>query len=397
MLIGLVGAPSAGKSTSFKAMTLADVDIGAYPFTTIKPNSGVAYVRVKDPAQDFDKVSHPREGFVAGSYRFVPVQLLDVAGLVPGASEGKGMGNQFLDDLRQADVLIHIIDVSGSTNAHGESVPRGTHDPADTVRFLEEEMDAWYRGILAKGWEKFARGVQQQKGQIAAALAKQLSGLGVTEDLVKDALLSLKLDGEKALQWSPDELSLLASFFRKKTKPLVVGCNKIDIPGAADNFARLKELFPDHLFIACSAESELALREADRHKMISYIPGAGSFDVLGTLNEKQEKALSFIRAEVLDDYGSTGIQDLLDAAVFSVLKYKAIFPGGVSKLEDSEGRCLPDCFLMPPATTALDFAFKLHTDFGKKFIRAVNVKTKMPVGKDHVLEHGNIIEIVAGR
>lgn len=399
MIVGIVGKANVGKSTFFKAATLAEVEIANYPFATIKPNEGVGYVKVKDPATDFDKVSNPRNGFVLKNFRFVPVQMIDVAGLVPGAHEGKGMGNQFLDDLRQADVLIHVIDVSGSTNEKGEPVTPGSYNPAEDVEFLEVELDMWYLGILKKGWEKFARTVMQEKQEIKIALAKQLSGLGVNEEMVENAIKDLVLDKDKPSSWTEEELQKLATQLRKITKPMIIACNKIDIPGAAENLEKLKNEFPDRLFVGCSAESELALREAAKGELIDYIPGETGFTIKdeSKLNEKQQKALQFIKENILSKYDTTGVQPVLDKAVFELLKYVAIFPGGVGKLEDSEGRCLPDCFLMPPKTTALDFAFKLHTDFGKNFIRAVNVKTKMAIGKDQELEHMNIVEIAAGR
>ena len=86
---------------------------------------------------------------------------------------------------------------------------------------------------------------------------------------------------------------------------------------------------------------------------------------------------------------------LINAAVFDVLKYIAVFPGGVHRLADSEGRILPDCFLLPENSTALDFAYRLHTDFGDKFIRAIDVKTKQRIGADHVLKNGDVIKIVS--
>ena len=187
MQLGIVGKPNVGKSTFFKAITLADVEIANYPFATIKPNSGVAYVRIKDVAKEFEKEANPREGYILGDYRFVPIQVIDVAGLVPGAHEGKGMGNQFLDDLRQADALIHVIDISGSTNAQGESVEPGSYDPKEDIKFLATELDMWYLGILSKGWVKFARQIQQEKAKISVALAKQLSGLRVSEENVEKA------------------------------------------------------------------------------------------------------------------------------------------------------------------------------------------------------------------
>ncbi|MFH1275988.1 MAG: redox-regulated ATPase YchF [Candidatus Woesearchaeota archaeon] len=399
MIIGVVGKPSVGKSTFFKAATLAEAEIANYPFTTIKPNEGVGYVKLKDPAKDFNKTSNPRNGFVLKDFRFVPVQMIDVAGLVPGAHEGKGMGNQFLDDLRQADVLIHVIDISGSTNEKGESVPAGSYNPENDVEFLEVELDMWYLGILKKGWEKFARTVIQEKQPIHLALGKQLSGLKVTEDMVEDAINKLNLDKEKPLAWTEKELLSLATFLRKKTKPMVIACNKIDVLGAENNLARLKEKFSDRLFFGCSAESELALREAGKVELIDYVPGENIFTIKdeSRLNEQQKAALNFIKINILDKYSTTGVQQVLDKAVFELLKYVAIFPGGVSKLEDSEGRCLPDCFLMPPGTTALNFAYKLHTDFGKNFICAKDVRTKRAVGKDYILKHCDVMEIVSGK
>ena len=399
MLIGIVGKPNVGKSTFFKASTLADADIANYPFATIKPNSGVGFVKIDCVDREFGKQCHPRTGFCQHHQRFVPVQMLDVAGLVPGAHEGKGMGNQFLDDLRQADVLVHVVDVAGTTNEKGESIQPGGYDPIQDVEFLEVELDMWYLGILTKSWDKFARTVVQERKQVHLALAKQLSGLGVTEALVEEVIDHLKLEKEKPQYWTEEQLKLLATALRKRTKPMVIACNKIDIPIAEQNLARLREKFPLYKFIPCASDSELALKEAAKAGLMEYVPGEKTFTVLNkeALNERQRNALEFIRLNVLEKFGSTGVQQVLDTAVLQVLGYIAIFPGGVNKLEDSEGRVLPDCFLLPGKSTALDFAFKLNTDFGKNFICAKDVKTKKTVGKDHVLQHRDVLEIVAGR
>lgn len=399
MFIGIVGKPSTGKSTFFKAATLAEVAIANYPFTTIEPNSAVAYVKVKDPAREFGKISNPRTGYVLGEYRFVPVKLMDVAGLVPGAHHGIGRGNQFLDDLRQADALIHVIDVSGSTNEKGEVVEAGSYDPLEDVRFLEVELDFWYLGIIQKGWDKFARTVMQEKIEIHKALAKQLSGLKVTEAMIEEAIEKLSLNKEKPNSWSETDLKNLAVYLRKKTKPMLIACNKADVHTAAENMKRLRQAFSEYLFIPCSAEAEIALREAARAGLISYVPGEKTFTILqeDKLNEKQKKALQFIQEKILNVYSSSGVQDALDNAVFKLLQYMAIFPGGVSKLEDKDGNVLPDCFLLPSKSTALDFAYKLHTDLGKNFICAKDVRTKKTVGKDYALKHLDVLEIVSGK
>jgi len=372
MIIGVVGKANVGKSTFFKASTLAEVEIANYPFATIAPNHGIGHVKVKSVANEFGKNPDPREGFYIDGWRFVPVKMIDVAGLVPGAHEGKGMGNQFLNDLNQADALIHVIDVSGSTNEKGEPVDVGSYDPAKDVEFLEIELDMWYLGILKKGWEKFARRVVQEKQDIAKALEKLLSGLGADEDMIKDAIKTINLD-PMPTKWTEEQMKQLAVILRKKTKPMIIACNKIDIPGADKNFEKLKEQFPDRVMVACSAESELALREAHKNEMIKYIPGDNKFETTNAekLNDKQKSALDYIKKNVLDRFNSTGVQEVLDKAVFELLKYKAIFPGGVGKLEDKDGNVIPDCFLMPENATALDFAFRIHTDIGNKFVKAI--------------------------
>ncbi len=399
MLIGVVGKPSVGKSTFFKAATLAEAEIAAYPFTTIKPNHGAGYVKVKCVDSEFDVQCNPRLGYCMNHWRFVPVDMLDVAGLVPGAHEGKGMGNQFLDDLRQADVLIHVVDASGSTNEKGEQAAPLSYDPANDIRFLEVELDMWFLQILQKGWEKFARQIKQEKKEIHKALGKQLSGLGVSEETVYELIEKLGLNKEDPTVWTENNLMDLARSLRKRSKPMIVACNKIDVKGAYENFLRLKNEFKDYLIVACSAESELALREAAKKGLIEYIPGEGDFKIIdgGKLSEQQKRALEFIRMNILQKHNGTGVQEALDKAVFELLKYKAIFPGGVSKLADSEGRVIPDCFLLKEKATALDFAFHLHTDLGKNFIRAIDVKTKKAVGKDYILKNRDVIEIVSAK
>jgi len=399
MLIGVVGKPNVGKSTFFKALTLADVYIANFPFATIKPNSGVAYVRVESVDKEFNVVSTPRFGFNRGNFRFVPVQVMDVAGLVPGAHEGKGMGNQFLDDLRQADAFIHIIDAAGATTIGGEPVPPGSHDPCEDVEFLESELDMWYFQILTKGWERFAKIVTMEHADAVKAISKQFTGLGADEDDFKEIIEMLKLNEIPISQWKENDLKRLASALRKKTKPMLIAANKADYPNAEENIRRLREKFPEYIIVPCSAEAELALKEADAKGIIDYVPGDSDFKIRtdANISESQRKALEFIRDNVLKKFGGTGVQKAIDDAVFKLLGYIAVFPGGVHKLEDSEGRILPDCFLMPPGSTALDFAYKIHTDLGENFITAIDVRSKKPVGRNYILKHRDVIEIVTAK
>lgn len=393
MLIGIVGKANTGKSTFFKALTLSEVEIANYPFATIKPNHGVGYVKIKDVAKDFNTKANPKDGFILGDYRFVPTELLDVAGLVPGAHEGKGLGNQFLNDLNQANALIHIIDVSGGTNEKGEPLPENTYDPAQDVKFLEKELDMWYLQILKRGWEKFAKQLSHEKKQIDKAIAKQLSGLRVTIDMVKQAIKDFNPD---PTQWSEEDLLKLATELRIKSKPMIIAANKIDVPKAQENLKKLQKEFPDYKIIPCSSESEVALKEAAKHELIDYTPGENNFEIKGKVNEKQEKALKFIK-EFLSKFNTTGVQDILNHIVLDVIKRIAVHPVADARLQDKDGNVLPDCFLVPENTTALGLAFRLHSDIGENFIKAMDMKTKKPVGKDHNLKHLDVIEIMTSK
>lgn len=394
MLIGLIGKPNTGKSTFFKACTLANVEIGNRPFVTIAPNHGIGYVKIECIDKDFKVQCQPREGFCINHMRFVPVELMDVAGLVKGASEGKGLGNQFLDDLRQADIFIQIVDLSGKTNAEGK--PAENYYPGEDVKMIEDELNLWYSGILKKVWRTFSREVESTHKNFIKSVEKQFSGLKVDEEQIKKAISRTNLDVSKPSSWSDADILKFASELRKISKPMIIAGNKSDSEKAKENLERIKEEF-DYMVVPCSSEAELTLKEAAKAKLIGYIPGENDFKILneGKLNDKQKKALDFIKENVLEVYGNTGVQEILNYAVFDFLKYIAVFPAGTAKLTDSEGRVLPDCYLMPYNSTALNFAFKLHTDLGKGFINAIDVKTKKAVGKDYKLKNRDAIEIIS--
>jgi ribosome-binding ATPase YchF (GTP1/OBG family) len=389
MLIGLVGRPNSGKSTFFKAATLMDVLIANYPFATIKANHGMAYVKIDDLAKDFGKVSNPREGYVKSGFRFVPFELMDVAGLVEGASEGKGLGNEFLNDLSGADAFIHVVDMSGEYDGAGK--PTKDYYPGNDLRIIEKELDLWYLGILKKIWKAFSRSVEMTHSNLAESIAKQFSGLKVTVDDVKHVLLKSGLNVEKPASWTDADLFKFSQLLRKFTKPMIIAANKIDTLNGPSNFKKVKEEF-DYPIVACFSDGELALREADKAGLINYVPGEKSFELKKELNEKQKLALDKIK-EIMVEFGSTGVQNVLNSVVFDVLGYLAIFPAG-SKLADSKGNILPDCFLMKKGSTALDFAYRLHTDIGKNFVKAVHIKTGRAVGKDYELKHLDGLEIM---
>jgi ribosome-binding ATPase YchF (GTP1/OBG family) len=400
MLIGIVGKTNCGKSTMLKALTLAEVEISNRVFTTIEPNHAVGFVKTKCPEAKISAKCSPKTGYCKNGTRFVPVELLDVAGLVPGAHLGKGLGLKFLDDLRQADAFIHVIDASGSTNENGEPVAPGSYDPAKDIRFLEEEIGYWFYGMLKKNWDKFSKEVEMQKKNLVDSLFQQFSGLKVTEEQIKKALERTGLSSTVPTRWKDTELCKFAFELRRLSKRMIIAANKIDVPGAGKNIERLEEEFPNYTIIPCSAESELALKEAEKHGLIKYMSGNGTFEVAKPegLNDKQKLALEFIRKNVLEMHGSTGVQECLEKAVFGLLDHIVVYPvANLNKMSDKKGNVLPDALLVPRGTKLKEFAAKVHTEMAEKFVGGIDFETKRKLGAEHEVRDGEVIEILFGK
>ncbi len=391
--IGLVGAPSSGKSTFFKAITLKDVKIASYPFTTIEPNEGTAFITTKCPHTEIGVKCNPRNAPCINGTRFIPIKVWDVAGLVSGAHEGRGRGNSFLDDVMRSRGLIHILDISGRTNSDGE--PAEGFDPYETVRMLDNELDYWMLGILKREMQKF-KSTKVDYDALMKSLENRFSGLGITLKSIEKALESSSLNVSiQPSLWQDYDMLDFISKLRKISKPMIIAANKIDVPGAEDNLKRLRER-TDYEIIPCSAEIELALREASSKGLIEYIPGEREFKIISNeLSERQKKAFDFIQ-NFLDKWNTTGVQQILNKMIFEKLKMKVVYPvEDEAHFSDKKGNVLPDAFLLEEDGTAIDLAYAIHQDIGKNFIAAIDARTKKRISSDQVLKNGDIISIRA--
>ncbi len=398
MMVGVVGKPNTGKSTFFSAATLVPVEVASYPFTTIKPNRGVAYLRTPCVCQEFDVEDDPVNSVCLGGIRLIPVELIDCAGLVPGAWQGRGLGNQFLDEVRKADALIHIVDAAGATDSEGRICELGTHDPMEDVKFLEEEVTMWLSQILKKDWAKLARTVEAGKGDLPELLENQFSGLAIRRKHIVKALRETKLNREKPARWRDEELLRFLDNLRAISKPMLIAANKIDLPTAKENIERLKGL--NSIVVPCCAEAELALRRAAEKKLIDYKPGDCNFAIMTPekLTDTQRKALQTVKEQILHRFGSTGVQEAINMAFFQLLNMIVVYPvEDIEHLADHKGNVLPDAYIVPYGTTVRQLAYIIHTELGDSFIYAVEARGRKRIGENYVLKDKDVISIVSAK
>ena len=389
MTIGLAGKPNAGKSTFFKAATLANVEIANYPFTTINANHGVTYVRVECPCKDKEKTC----GKCVDGVRLVPINIIDVAGLVPDACKGRGLGNTFLDELRQAQAIIHVVDASGGTDSEGNPVEIGDHDPLKDVTFLNREITMWLYGILERNWFKLARKIQAEGLKLEVVISEQLAGAGIKESNVSAALIETGLARVEHIKWSEEDMIGLCDAMREISKPMLIAANKADI-APRGNLDKLKDL--DRIVVSTSAAAELALKSAAKSGIIRYTPGDKSFDVLTEgLTAAQKKGLEAIQ-KVIERLGSTGVQECINRTVFELLDLIVVYPvEDEGKWSDKVGNMLPDAYLMKRGSTCHALAYQIHSEIGDRFLYAVDARTRLRLGEKHEMKNGDVIKIVS--
>ncbi|MEM0075038.1 MAG: redox-regulated ATPase YchF [Conexivisphaerales archaeon] len=394
MLVGLIGKPNAGKSSFFNAATMLDVPVANYPFTTIQPNMGIAYVIKQCVCKELGVTDNPRNSFCTDGIRRIPVKLVDVAGLIPGASKGMGLGNKFLDELRRADALIHVVDASGSTDKEGRIVPPLSNDPLEDVMFVEQEFDLWLASIISKDWDKLVKGPDPSK--VKEWVVERLSGLGVSRGVFLEAVRTTGLENKRFQDWDQEDILALAKEIRNLAKPMLIAANKCDIAESSKNIERLKA--SGRFVIPTSAAAELVLIKAAQKGLIRYKPGDSSFEVAegAVLTQEQERALKFVEERVLKRYGGTGVQKAINEAYFGLLGGIVVYPvEDENRFSDKDGNVLPDAYILPKGSTARDLAYKIHTELGDAFLYAIDAKRKVRLGAEYILKDQDVIKIVS--
>lgn len=386
MIIGLVGAPNKGKSTIFSAMTSLDVPIANYAFTTINPNLGVAYVAKKCVEVELGVKCKPRSAMCKNGTRYLPVNIIDVAGLVPGAHLGKGMGNQFLSDLISADVLVQVVDISGKTDINGNAAESA--DPYLEVEMIRKELAEWLAGIILKHMPELGR---RSDGNVA--LHELLSGLKATMVDIDDAgsrsFLSLS-----NINWSKTEAMKFSEELLKINKPMIIAANKMD-DANKDALEKLRSRLGSTSVIECSGAIELALSKAAKSGVVEYDPHTGTIKVNDSAKKEQKDAIAYMEKYIKQN-GGTGVQKILDTAVFRLLGNIVAYPvEDETHYSDHFGNILPDAMLLKEGSTAFDLAMKVHSDIAKSMKYAVDAKTKMRIQKEYMLKDNDVIKFVS--
>jgi ribosome-binding ATPase len=395
--VGLIGKTNAGKTTFFNSATSSNEEISTYPFTTKHPKIGNASVISLCVHREFNLKDSPKNSTCVDGWRFIPIELVDLPGLIKGAWEGKGLGNQFLSVAAQSDVLLHIVDASGSIDSSGRLAEPGTGDPIADVSDIEEEMILWYLKLFEGNRDKIIRSINSGS-DAAQSITEIFQGIGVKEWHVKRALEENELNDKKIGDFDPLQSRRFASTLRELSKPTLIVANKVDLSAAADNFKRLREHNKHMLVVPCSADAELTLRRAQVKGLIRYFPGDERFEIneKTSLNEKQKWALNFIRKDILGEYLQTGVQFALNVAVFKLLNMNVVYPvADPGKLSDKRGNVLPDAYLMRSGSSVEDLANEIHSDLAKGLLYAVDVRNGLRLPINYLVKDRDVLSIIS--
>ena len=395
--IGIIGKTNTGKTTFFNSATLSSSEISTYPFTTKTPESSIANAITLCVHMEFNVQDEPNNSKCTDGWRYVPVELIDLPGLIKDAWKGKGLGNQFLSIAAQSDALLHVVDCSGSIDASGKISEVGTGDPVSDFADIEEELIMWYQKILEGNRDKVSKNINSGT-ELVDALTDLYMGIGVKKNHVIKALKISELEEKKFDDYDSQDTKQLAKILRKISKPTLIVANKIDVPGADKNFNRLRERYNEVITVPASADSELTLRRAEQQQLIKYSPGSEQFDIvnLEKLNKKQKSALDFIKKDIMGEYMRTGVQFAINVTVFKLLKMNSVYPvANEDTLSDKKGRILPDLILVKEGATIKDLANEIHTDLAKGLLYGKDLRYNLRLPTHYQLRDRDVVSLIS--
>jgi len=396
--IGIIGKTNAGKTTLFNSMTLKSGEISNYPFTTKAPDEGVAQAVTLCVHKEFKVQDNPKNSRCEEGWRFIPIEVTDLPGLIKGAWMGKGLGNQFLSVAAQSDALLHVVDASGSVDKDGRITETGSGDPLADYADVELELVLWYTKLFSSNLVKISKLAKMPGVGLPEAISEVLQGIGVKRDHVIYALNEAMLKEKDVDNWNESETQNFCWVLRDVSKPTLVIANKMDLPDAAENFRRLREANKDVMVVPTSGEAELSLRRAEVKGLIKYVPGEERFDVVKPqeLTDAQREALAYIRRKVFGEYLRTGVQFALNIAIFKLLRMNSVYPvADAERLTDKHGHVLPDVYLLPNGATVDDLAKAVHTDLHRGLLYGVDARTALRLPVDYVLRDRDVLSLVS--
>jgi len=395
--LGLIGKTNTGKTTFFNSATLSSEEISSYPFTTKSPITGITHAISLCVHPEFKIQDNPNNSKCVDGWRYIPIELIDLPGLIKDAWKGKGLGNQFLSIAAQSDALLHVVDASGGIDSTGKITETGSGDPVSDFADIEEELIMWYHKILEGNRDKISKLIQNGS-DVVDVITDLYRGIGVNKTHVKETILATGLEEKPFDDYDMVDSKKFTSHLRKISKPTLIVANKVDVEGADKNFARLRERYNDSIVIPVSGDSEFSLRRAEQKGLIKYSPGSEEFEILKSdeLNEKQIKALDFIKKGIMGEYMRTGVQFAINVAVFKLLKMNSVYPVADDKnLADKKGRILPDLILLKDGATINDLAKEIHTDLVKGLLYGKDLRYNLRLPVDYQLRDRDVVSLIS--
>lgn len=395
LTIGIVGKTNTGKTTLFNAATLLNAKISNFPFTTKEPNVGTAYACDVCVCRELGLKDNPLNSTCIDGWRYVPVRIIDVPGLVKDAWMGRGLGTKFLSVIGQADALIHVVDASGSIDSEGRITAPGSGNPLQDAIDVEMELNRWLAEIIMRNRQAIIR--EASSSSLAEAIAKSLSSMKAYPQQVLEALEKADLKKIPIADWDANNAIKFVAFLLPLMKPTLILANKVDVLTSENYLGILTDYYGRSLVAACSAEAELVLRRAEKMGLLHYTPGEEKFRIKANavLTPQQQGALNYVENRVMDKWMRTGIQQALNTVVFKLLKMNMVYPvSNEGDFTDHHMNVLPDVYLMQDGSTPVDLARTVHTHLLENYVVAIDARTGVRLPTGYRLRHKDVVKIV---